>query len=226
MKDLSTSILLVFLLGLPFNTAAYQVSPMFQLFEVAGTKSQGSYEVDNTDASDVILEAVVYRVGFNKDGTENLIRSDEEFLVLPPQSKIKAGESQRFRVRYLGNVMLPQTQTFRLVFEQIQTSDNPGEDSGTVEILVDFSTVIFVSPLKCDAKVLPKMVSGQLELSNPSNCVYDLNQSRFEFSGSGSSTISWMELQVPTAGYLLPKSTQKVQLPEDYDKYSEVIIVN
>ncbi|MEZ9631117.1 hypothetical protein BCT86_08790 [Vibrio breoganii] len=205
---------------------AYEVSPMFQLLEVAGKNSQGSYEVINSDDDDIFLEAVVYEVSFDFNGKEKLTRAEEDFLVLPPQAQIKQGETQRFRVRYFGNALLPQTKVFRLIFEQIQTSDNPEGESTAVEFLVDFSTVVFVSPVKCQAKVTSIIEKGKLTLINPTNCVSDLNNKSFEFSGSsGTATVSWLELEAASAGYLLPKTQQNLKLPQQYTNYTKVLVI-
>ncbi|GAM58956.1 P pilus assembly protein [Vibrio ishigakensis] len=76
------------LLLVSWKGLAYQVSPMFQTFEVAGRASQGSYEVSNTDPTEITLQAVVYSVKFDALGKEVLTPNEDDFLILPPQSKI------------------------------------------------------------------------------------------------------------------------------------------
>ena len=127
---------------------AYQVSPMFHLFEVAGNSSKGSYEISNTGNNEIFIEAVVYSVSFDQNGNEQLTPEEDDFLILPPQGKIKPGEGRRFRVRYLGDALLSQTKVYRVIFEQIQTTDDSEDDTAQLEFLVDFSTVVFVSPVE------------------------------------------------------------------------------
>lgn len=206
---------------------AYQVSPMFHLFEVAGNGSKGAYEISNTGNSEIFVEAVVYSVSFDASGNEQLIPEEEDFLILPPQGKIQAGEARRFRVRYLGDALLPQTKVYRVIFEQIQTSDNTEDDAAKLEFLVDFSTVIFVSPMNCKARVEYRIQGSELVLYNPSSCVYDLNTSQFEFSNSKDSRdVQWSELKPHFAGYLLPKTERRVKLEGQYKGYTKATLLN
>ncbi|MDN3715875.1 fimbrial biogenesis chaperone [Vibrio breoganii] len=224
MKRFCVSILL--LLMVSFNVSAYQVSPMFQTFEVAGKASQGSYEILNTGSQEIVLEAVVYQVNFDSLGNEVLNETGDDFLILPPQSKIAAQASQRFRVRYLGDALIPQTIVYRVIFEQIKTSDDSEEGSGSVQFMVNFSTMIFVSPMNCKPEVTSSISNGSLILSNPSSCVYDLNLTRFEFSsGLLSESLGWADLNVETAGYLLPSRTQKIKLPKQVVDSKKVKII-
>lgn len=216
----------LFLLFVSFWTNGYQVSPMFQIFEVAGKASQGSYEVTNTGEQDITLQVAVYRVSFDALGKEQLEMSDEDFLILPPQSQISASSSQRFRVRYLGDALIPSTNVYRVIFEQIKTSDDSEEESGSVQFMVNFSTVIFVSPMNCIPRLNASVGNGTMLLSNPSSCVYDLNLTQFEFAaGLLSETLRWSDFNVETAGYLLPKKTQKVKLPENVSKSKKVNVI-
>ncbi|ANO34884.1 molecular chaperone [Vibrio breoganii] len=206
---------------------AYQVSPMFQTFEVAGRASQGSYEVTNTGAQEITLQATVYQVGFNPLGEEVLNQTDDDFLILPPQSKVASQGSQRFRVRYLGDALIPQTKVYRVIFEQIRTTDDSEEDSGSVQFMVNFSTVIFVSPMNCKPQLKAHISSGNMTLENPSSCVFDLNLARFEFSsGLFSESLGWVDLDAETAGYLLPSRTQEIKLPQKVAESKKVKIIS
>ncbi|GEA60846.1 fimbria/pilus periplasmic chaperone [Vibrio comitans] len=216
---------LVFILTMLLSSMcmAYQVNPMFQLMEVVGSQSQSSYQISNDSPTAVLLEIRAYKVEFDADSQEALTPADEDFLILPPQMRIEAGGNQRFRIRYLGSNQINQTAVYRVIFEQIKTTEIETETS-QVKFMFNFSTIAFVSPTECEPILKSSLKDDTLEVMNTGNCVLDLNKARFELSNAYSKThLKWPQFQaVDTSEYLLPGRPKLVKIPEKYQEFDSV----
>lgn len=206
---------------------AYEIAPMFQMLDVGGKGSKGSYEIVNSGDTDILVEALIHSVRLDSDNKEVLTPGEQDFLILPPQGRVPAGEMRRFRIQYLGNALIPQTKIYRVIFKQIATSDDSTDSEGQIKFLVEFSTAVFVSPINCKPEVDMRISGGELIFVNPSSCVYNLTQKNFEFKGQGGTKeFSWVDLKARFSGYLIPGTTRKVALTEDMKAYSSIKLIN
>lgn len=204
---------------------AYQVTPMYQLLDMAGRNSQASYQLTNEAKSDVFVEVKAYKVTFDeKSNEEILVPAEDEFLVLPPQARVASNKTQRFRIRYLGEDALKSTQIYRVVFEQLQTQDNEFTNSN-VEFLFNFSTIAFISPLDCQQEAVNAKINNKtLTLSNDGNCVVDLSRVSFSlYENKKSKVVRWQEIKNDTmSNYLIPSISKEVQLSFEGNKFDDV----
>ncbi|MDN2481286.1 fimbria/pilus periplasmic chaperone [Vibrio agarivorans] len=197
-----TNVLLLMILT-SFFANAYEVSPIYQLLETVGDKSQSTYTIKNIEHEDIVVEVFVYGVEII-NGEELLTSADKEFLVLPPQAKVKAGGYQKFRIRYLSAQALDQTKPYRVVFKQIKLN-KPQQDVSEVEMLIDFSTLAYVSPPKTEAKPIAWIENDQLVIRNQGQRVLDLGQMTFEFkTEKGNESTTWERFANQAGLYLLP----------------------
>ncbi|MFA0065644.1 molecular chaperone [Vibrio breoganii] len=196
---------------------AYQVTPMYLEMEYVGRKAQASYQVTNNSSQPVMIEVLVRKVKIESDSNlESSENAEQDFLILPPQAVVEPNSVRRFRVRYLGDGEISATQTYRVLFEQIQTSDGT-EDDTQVKFLFNFSTIAFVSPTpdKCTRTINAKVEESELVLRNEGNCVLNIGQATLFFSQNGSTTEkSWSELSFEnSSNYLIPQLTKRYKLP-------------
>ncbi|ABU72313.1 MULTISPECIES: fimbrial biogenesis chaperone [Vibrio] len=196
---------------------AYEVSPIYLELDDVGRNSQGLYKVTNVEDDPILLEVHVYQADFSS-GEEILTPSEDEFLILPPQAKIDGQKSQTFRVRYTPKRPIKKTETYRIVFTQIeldnQTEEN--EEDSSISMLLEFATLAFVSPASSKPIPTATIKNNQIAIRNDGKRVLNMNGMEFSFSGGKSNkTVDWEALSNKTSAYLMPGSTVKYTLPSE-----------
>ena len=196
---------------------AYEVSPIYLELDDVGRNSQGLYKVTNVEDDPILLEVHVYQADFSS-GEEILTPSEDEFLILPPQAKIDGQKSQTFRVRYTPKRPIKKTETYRIVFTQIeldnQTEEN--EEDSSISMLLEFATLAFVSPASSKSIPTAFIKNNQIAIRNDGKRVLNMNGMEFSFSGGKSNkTVDWEALSNKTSAYLMPGSTVKYTLPSE-----------
>ena len=196
---------------------AYEVSPIYLELDDVGRNSQGLYKVTNVEEEPILLEVHVYQADFSS-GEEILTPSEDEFLILPPQAKIDGQKSQTFRVRYTPKRPIKKTETYRIVFTQIeldnQTEEN--EEDSSISMLLEFATLAFVSPASSKSIPTAFIKNNQIAIRNDGKRVLNMNGMEFSFSGGKSNkTVDWEALSNKTSAYLMPGSTVKYTLPSE-----------
>lgn len=196
---------------------AYEVSPIYLELDDVGRNSQGLYKVTNVEEEPILLEVHVYQADFSS-GEEVLTPSEDEFLILPPQAKIDGQKSQTFRVRYTPKKPIKKTETYRIVFTQIeldnQTKEN--EEDSSISMLLEFATLAFVSPASSKSIPTATIKNNQIAIRNDGKRVLNMNGMEFSFSGGKSNkTVNWEALSNKTSAYLMPGSTVKYTLPSE-----------
>ncbi|GAM68172.1 P pilus assembly protein [Vibrio sp. JCM 19236] len=201
---------------------AYQVIPMYQSLEIAGNKSRSSYQITNTRPKDALVEIKVFEVEFTSNG-ESLTPADSDFLILPPQLYIEPGRRQTVRMRYLGSEEIKETHIYRVIFSEVKTQDQEKEKGG-VELLLEFSTVVFVSPHECSFKVRSWVKDSKVHFSNSGNCVVDLSRLRFELSNKNDDKrVYWHEINTTNlSSYLVPGRDKVVSLTGEFSRYDGI----
>ena len=196
---------------------AYEVSPIYLELDDVGRNSQGLYKVTNVEEEPILLEVHVYQADFSS-GEEILTPSEDEFLILPPQAKIDGQKSQTFRVRYTPKRPIKKTETYRIIFTQIeldnQTEEN--EEDSSISMLLEFATLAFVSPASSKSIPSATIQNNQIAIRNDGKRVLNMNGMEFSFSGGKSNkTVDWEALSNKTSAYLMPGSTVKYTLPSE-----------
>lgn len=196
---------------------AYEVSPIYLELDDVGRNSQGLYKVTNVEEEPILLEVHVYQADFSS-GEEVLTPSEDEFLILPPQAKIDGQKSQTFRVRYTPKRPIKKTETYRIIFTQIeldnQTEEN--EEDSSISMLLEFATLAFVSPASSKSIPTATIKNNQIAIRNDGKRVLNMNGMEFSFSGGKSNkTVDWEALSNKTSAYLMPGSTVKYTLPSE-----------
>lgn len=68
-----------------------------------------------------------------------------EFLIFPPQATIPVGATQAFRLQWVGDPALPESQIFMFSVKQLPVPQ-PGNSSSSIELLYSIQEVIAVAP--------------------------------------------------------------------------------
>lgn len=123
---------------------ATRVSPMVVNLEPIGRASIGRVEVGNTSQTDMPIEARMFRGEISETGDLDLTPADDDFIVFPAQVAIPPNGQQVFRLQYVGNPELAQSEIYYLSVRQIPVVLKPGVP--TVQIVSNFNVLVNVLP--------------------------------------------------------------------------------
>lgn len=138
-------------LSIPTSPAlATRVSPMVVNLEPAGRLATGRVEVGNTAQADMPVETLMFRGDIGENGELTLTPADEDFLVFPVQALIPPNGQQVFRVQYVGNPDMAQSEIYYLSVRQIPVVLGPGEPR--VQIVSNFNVLVNVIPSSTSSK--------------------------------------------------------------------------
>lgn len=161
----SVALPLVLLSGFSPAAQAARVTPMSLELEPQGTRSTARIEVANNEDRQLPMEVRMYRGIIAENGELTLEPADDKFMVFPPQTLIAPNGKQVFRVQYLPDGPMSQSEVYYAGIAQIPV-DLPAEQS-RIQVVMRFNVLINVvpdgtTPDPVVAKVTP--VSREVEL--------------------------------------------------------------
>lgn len=128
----------------PFAVQAAQVTPMIIEVEPVGRASIARVELSNPGQNEFPVEAQMFRGIISETGELELTPADEDFLVFPPQRVVPARSQQVFRVQYVGDPDLRQSEMYYMQIRQIPLEFTPSESR--VQVVINFNVLINVIP--------------------------------------------------------------------------------
>jgi P pilus assembly chaperone PapD len=144
---LSAISILGFLLAWAAQTAhAMSVSPTHIELKSSGAANRAQVVVRNDSSAPLPVEAIVDRLQLDESGKQHKTRDEASFLVFPPQTIVPPGASQVFRITWVGEPLLEQSQSFLLTLAQIPVQMK--EPQNRVQVVMAFGVVINVAPPK------------------------------------------------------------------------------
>lgn len=123
---------------------AIGVSPLVVEANEANSGTDNRFTVDNGDDVPVPVEIVVSRIKLGPNGEITEIPGGaDDLLVLPPQALVQPGQSQAFRIQYVGAAM-SESQSYFVSVNQVPV------DSGEtgVQVVYNFRVLVNVAPLQ------------------------------------------------------------------------------
>ena len=127
------------------------VTPLALDLTSSGTKNKATLIVTNESDSEIPVEIEISRISVNEKGEMKAEPAERSFLVFPAQQKIPAKGRQSFRVQWAGAPDLLATETFMFSVNQLPVALDV-KTSG-VQLVVNFSVLVNVSPLKAKPEV-------------------------------------------------------------------------
>ncbi|MET2948404.1 molecular chaperone [Vibrio owensii] len=212
------------ILAITFDAHSYEVSPMYLDLEDTGRQSSGNYTVGNVEQKTIAVEVSAFKVGY-KDGEEVLTPAEDEFLILPPQAQIPSAAIQNFRVKFIPKSPLSTTAVYRIVFSQLDLDADKEGDGSTVNMLIDISTIAFVSP--SDGKPVPKvsLADNKIQVENKGNRILDMYGLAFDIkTESGNKTLFWRDLNEDSGSWLMPGSKAQFKVPTNVNKATQITL--
>jgi fimbrial chaperone protein len=216
-------------LGLSASVVAMTVQPIVVNLSTSGRGMTQVVTVENTFANPLPVEIRVEDLSLEADGVKGTGKDSGDLLVFPVQAMIKPGETQTFRVQYVGNPDLAKSKHYYATVAQLPVELPQGQSA--IQILYNFQILVSVSPAnaKPDLKVSGTSIGHDpagkpvpiVMLSNASTAHGYLSQGRLRIvqrDGAGKEvfrrTLTGPEIQ-QTIGFGLVGAgqTRKVQVP-------------
>ena len=185
--------------------------------------------VENTFANPLPVEIRIEELSLEADGVKGTGKDSGDLLVFPVQAMIQPGQTQTFRMQYVGDPDLAKSKHFYATVAQLPVELPQGQSA--IQILYNFQVLVSVSPqgAKPDLKVSAAGVGHDnagkpvpiITLSNASNAHGYLSQGRLRIVQHDSAgkevfrrTLSGPEIQ-QTIGFGLVGAgqTRRVQIP-------------
>lgn len=135
---------LVALFGvLPGAAGAFEVSPMRAELSPSGSGASTVVTVRNTLAEPLAIEVYATDRAVAEDGEQTFTPNDSDFLLFPPQAYIQPGESQAFRIQYIGDPAPATSRSYVVNVSQVPVTQVEGAG---VQVVYRFGVAIYVHP--------------------------------------------------------------------------------
>ena len=119
------------------------VTPIHVEMASVGGTSRTQITVVNDGKEPLPVETTLGRLTLNENGERTITKAGEEFLVFPPQAMIPPGGTQVFRLQWVGEPMLAQSQSYMLNVSQVPVKLPKGQSK--LQVVMSFGVVINVA---------------------------------------------------------------------------------
>lgn len=132
------------LLGLAGAVTAMTVQPVVLNLTTAGRGMTQTFTVENTFANPLPVEIRVQDLNLTENGVEGTGNDPGDLMVFPQQAMIQPGQTQTFRVQYVGNPDLARSHHYYVTVAQLPVQMPQGQSA--IQILYNFQVLVSVSP--------------------------------------------------------------------------------
>ncbi|MCX7284623.1 MAG: fimbria/pilus periplasmic chaperone [Novosphingobium sp.] len=208
---------------------AMTVQPVVIDLKTSGREMSQVVTVENTFANPLPVELTVQELRLTEDGVAATGQDPGDLLVFPPQALIQPGQTQTFRVQYVGDPALAASKHYYITVAQLPVKLPEGQSA--IQILYNFQVLASISPagikpqLEVKTAQVGKDANGKpvavLTVANPSAVHGYLSANKLRLIEKDSAgkeqfrrTLSGPEIQ-QTVGFGLIGSgqTRKVTIP-------------
>ena len=129
----------------PFEAAtAMTVQPVVIDLGTSGREMSQVITVENTFATTLPVELTVHPLTLTDTGVVVDKGESDDLLVFPPQALIEPGQTQTFRVQYVGDPDLAKSKHYYVTVAQLPVKLPEGQSA--IQILYNFQVLVSVSP--------------------------------------------------------------------------------
>ncbi len=233
MRILGTALSLVasFALAImPISEAkAMTVQPVVVNLTAQGSGMSQVVKVENTFATRLPVELRIEELQIEGEALVNTHADPGDLLVFPPQAFIEPGQTQTFRIQYVGDPELTKSKHYYVTVAQLPVQLPEGQSA--IQILYNFQVLVSVAPagvkpaLEITSSAIGTDKAGkpvpQITITNPSNAHGYLSDGRLRIEqrdAAGkqifSRTISGPEmLQIVGFGLVGANATRTITVP-------------
>lgn len=130
---------------LPLQAAdAMTVQPVVIDLGTSGRAMAQVITVENTFATPLPVELTVHQLTLTDTGVTQNKEESDDLLVFPPQALIPPGQTQTFRVQYVGDPDLAKSKHYYVTVAQLPVKLPQGQSA--IQILYNFQVLVSVSP--------------------------------------------------------------------------------
>ena len=149
---------------LPAQAAvAMTVQPVVIDLQTAGREMTQVVTVENTFATPLPVELNVQELELTPDGVKQTGKDPGDLLVFPPQAIIEPGQTQTFRIQYVGDPALAKSKHYYVTVAQLPVKLPEGQSA--IQILYNFQVLVSIAP----AKIKPKISITAAEIGKNAN---------------------------------------------------------
>lgn len=123
---------------------AMTVQPIVIDLQTVGRGMSQVITVENTFETPLPVELTVQRLELTADGVQLTGVDDGDLLIFPPQALIQPGETQAFRVQYVGDPDLAESHHYYITVAQLPVQLPEGQSA--IQILYNFQILVSVGP--------------------------------------------------------------------------------
>ena len=123
---------------------AMTVQPVVIDLQTSGRSMSQVVTVENTFANPLPVELTVQELELTADGVKQTGKDNGDLLVFPPQALIAPGQTQTFRVQYVGDPDLKRSRHYYITVAQLPVKLPQGQSA--IQILYNFQVLVSVEP--------------------------------------------------------------------------------
>ena len=129
----------------PWQAAqAMTVQPVVIDLQTSGRSMSQVVTVENTFSTPLPVELSIQELELGTDGVKQTGKDPGDLLVFPPQALIEPGQTQTFRVQYVGDPALAKSKHYYITVAQLPVKLPEGQSA--IQILYNFQVLISVTP--------------------------------------------------------------------------------
>lgn len=134
-----------FAVGAPSPRAdAMTVQPVVLDLSTSGRGMSQVITVENTFTSPLPVEMRIEELSFDENGAHGTGKDPGDLLVFPPSALIQPGQTQTFRVQYVGDPGLAKSKHYYVTVAQLPVKLPEGQSA--IQILYNFQVLVSVAP--------------------------------------------------------------------------------
>lgn len=123
---------------------AMSVSPTQVEMNSVGQRARAQVIVTNDNATAMPVELTIERLMLDERGANRTVASGDNFLIFPPQALLPPGGSQVFRLQWVGEPQIAQSESFMVTVNQIPVRLPKGKSA--VQIVMAMGVMVNVAP--------------------------------------------------------------------------------
>jgi fimbrial chaperone protein len=131
-------------LGLAGGVVAMTVQPVVVNLATSGRAMSQVVTVENTFTNPLPVEMRIEQLALNENGVQGTGNDPGDLLVFPTQALIQPGQTQTFRVQYVGDPDLARSKHYYVTVAQLPVQMPAGQSA--IQILYNFQVLVSVSP--------------------------------------------------------------------------------
>lgn len=132
-------------------TSAMTVQPVVIDLKTAGRGMSQVITVENTFATPLPVELTIQQLELTSDGVRLTGVDPGDLLVFPPQALIQPGQTQAFRVQYVGDPDLAASRHYYITVAQLPVTLPEGQSA--IQILYNFQVLVSIAPTGGEPKL-------------------------------------------------------------------------